>query len=158
MTARLSSHSACFLSPSLSPVFLIHHSEAAPGLLLLGGCRSCLWVTLEAPPQRPCVPSTNRTGCLCGRRAQPVFCVDIVSCDAAADLRGKEVYAHCIDEKVEAQGAEVTCPSLRTGIQKLTRPLLPGRLPERSETPSALEGPKPDFWISRSVGRTANTS
>ena len=49
------------------------------------------------------------------------------------------VCAHFTDEKVEAQGADMTHQSLRTGVQKLTSPIIPGSLLKMNE------GSMPDF-------------
>lgn len=108
-------------------------------------------MTLETPSQNPHIPSTSSqdTVFVCGRRVLPVFCTDIISCNASAGLRAKVRDAHLTDERVEAQGADVTYPSLRPGIQKRPSPTIP-RWVRRL---SALEGSNPKVWISCLVGR-----
>ena len=43
------------------------------------------------------------------------------------------IYAHFTDEKAEAQGTDMTYPSLRTGIQKYTSPKTASGFPKMSE-------------------------
>lgn len=64
------------------------------------------------------------------------------------------IYAHSTDEKIEAQGADKTCLSLTTGIQKLHSPTITGRLPKMSVTLS--EGSMSDLRISGSVEKNCD--
>ena len=95
------------------------------------------------------IQSSQDTVCVCvWWGAQPVFCTDIISCDASVGMWTKVIYAHFTDEKAEAQGTDMTYPSLRTGIQKYTSPKTASGFPKMSEIISLpLRGQCPTFEL-----------